>query len=83
MAKSILVKIKQPPEILFAKASQEAANQGYELIGDAVNDPITGAGVRCNDKFSGNNVLIMTIRSKPALLSWNAIERKLTRFLTE
>ena len=83
MSKSILVKIKQSPEILFAKAQQEAGNQGYKLIGDASKGVISGSGVRGNYKFNGNNVLIMTIHDKPALLSWKTIEEKLIRFLTE
>jgi len=83
MSKSILVKIKHPPEILFAKAQQEAINQGYKLIGDATKGVISGSGLRGNYKFNGNNALIMTIHDKPALLSWKTIEQKLTSFLTE
>lgn len=83
MSKSILVKINQPPETLFAKAQQEASNQGYKLIGDANTGVIAGSGVRGNYKFNGKNVLIMTIHDKPAILSWKTIEEKLLRFLTE
>lgn len=83
MSKSILVKISQPPEVLFAKAQQEANDQGYKLVGDASKGLISGSGVRGNYKFNGNNVLILTIQDKPALLSWKTIEDKLLSFLTE
>ncbi len=83
MSKSILVKIKQPPETLFAKAQQEAITQGYKLIGDATKGAISGSGVSGAYKFNGNNVLILTIHDKPALLSWKTIEQKLLSFLAD
>lgn len=83
MSKSILVKINQSPEMLLAKAQQEASAQGYKLIGDTAKGAISGSGVSGNYKFNGNNVLILTIHNKPALLPWKTIEEKLLRFLTE
>lgn len=83
MSKSILVKITESPETLFGKAQQAANSQGYKLIGDASKGVISGSGVRGNYKFNSNNVLILTIHDKPALLSWKTIEEKLIRFLTE
>lgn len=83
MSKSILVKIKQPPETLFEKAQQAANDQGYKLVGDASKGLISGSGVRGSYKFNGNNVLILTINDKPALLSWKTVEEKLIGFLTE
>ena len=83
MSKLILVKVKRPPQELFAKAQQEAIKQGYKLIGDATKGVISGSGVSGNYKLNGNNVFIMTIHDKPALLSWKTIEQKLTSFLTE
>lgn len=83
MSKSILIKINQPPETLLAKAQQEASAQGYKLIGDATKGAISGSGVSGNYKFNGNNVLILTIHDKPALLSWKTIEQKLLGFLAE
>jgi hypothetical protein len=83
VSKSILLKINQPAEALFAKAAQEAHTQGYKLIGDASKGIISGSGVRGSYKFNGNNVLILTITDKPALLSWKTIEEKLLNFLTD
>jgi hypothetical protein len=82
VSKSILIKISQPPEDLFAKAQHEASNQGYKLIGDASKGMISGSGVRGSYKFNGSNVLVLTITDKPALLSWKTIEEKLLSFLT-
>lgn len=83
MSKSIVVKISQTPDVLFAKAQQAAVEQGYKLIGDASKGLISGAGVRGSYKFNGNNVLMLTIQDKPALLSWSAVEERLLSFLTE
>lgn len=83
MSKSILVKIKQSPEMLFNKAQQAANDQGYKLVGDAKKGLLSGSGVRGSYKFNGNNVLILTINDKPALLSWKTVEEKLISFLTE
>jgi len=83
MAKSIVVKITQSPDALYAKAQQEAKNQGYQLVGDATKGIISGSGVRGHYKFNGGNALILTIHDKPALLSWKTIEQKLLSFLAE
>jgi len=83
MSKTILVKISQSPESLFAKAQQAAVSQGYKLEGDAGKGLISGSGIRGHYKFNGNNALILTIHDKPALLSWKTIEQKLLSFLAE
>lgn len=83
MSKSIVVKISQTPEILFAKAQQAAIEQGYKLVGDASKGLISGAGVRGSYKFNGNNALILNIQDKPTLLSWKTVEEKLLSFLAQ
>jgi len=83
MSKSIVVKISQTPETLFAKAQQAAIEQGYKLVGDASKGLISGSGVRGSYKFSGSNVLILNIQDKPTLLSWKTVEEKLLSFLAQ
>lgn len=83
MSKSIVVKISQAPETLLAKAQQAAVKQGYKLVGDASKGMISGAGVRGSYKFNANNVLILNIQDKPALLPWKTVEERLLSFLTE
>ncbi len=82
MSKSILLKIKQTPEALYAKALQEAEKQGYTFVGDAVMGEISGSGIKGRYKFSGNT-LMLTITDKPTLLSWDSLQRKLQNFIAE
>ena len=80
MSKSILLKIQQSPEVLYAKALQAAETQGYTFVGDAVTGEISGSGIKGRYKFVGNS-LIVTITEKPTLLSWDALERRLQSFV--
>ncbi|MBS3964200.1 MAG: hypothetical protein KGZ80_06850 [Methylomonas sp.] len=83
MSKTLVVKIRQTPDALFAKAQKAAVEQGYQLVGDASHGTISGASVKASYKFSGHHAIILTIQDKPALLSWQAVEQRLLSFLTE
>ncbi len=82
MSKSLQIELKEDPQALVARAKAIAHKEGISFRGDRTGGNIDGKGFHGNYKID-NNMIILTIHKKPALLPWKLLISKIKSFFRE
>lgn len=80
MAKYFEFALKESPEALLERTREAAMSEGLAFYGDVRTGSITGHGFEGGYEIMDNKIAV-TIKKKPLLVPWFAVESKLKSFL--
>ncbi|GAB4356388.1 MAG: hypothetical protein Kow0060_09000 [Methylohalobius crimeensis] len=79
MSRTFEIHVKEHPEILVQKASVMAQANAIHFIADEVQGHFSGKGLQGTYRFE-NDVLVVEVVKKPALVTWKMVEKMLHQF---
>lgn len=80
MAKSYEFKLRESPEELLERTRKAATSEGLAFYGDTRAGSIVGHGFEGGYVITDDKIAV-TIKKKPMLVPWFAVESKLKSFL--
>lgn len=80
VAKSFEFELKESPEKLLERTRKAASSEGLAFYGDARAGSIAGHGFEGGYEIMEDKIAV-TIKKKPLLVPWLAVESKLKSFL--